>query len=153
MPQVSKRKPLKDIEEMLFETLLRILNAPQNKTQTLQLVHSLLTKTETIMLSKRIAIALMLKQRNNYEQIKTILKVSQGTVAKIKDLLDEPQNNYFMMLLDQIIMAKKRDATMSKLDELLEKLTPLPKGGNWQKIGKEMFQRTKARQRKKSLPI
>ena len=89
MPHVSKKKLGKKtfaVVQGKFEDTLPKLLASGDKSEVLKEV---ITKTEKLMLSKRVFIILMLLQGHSYSQIQDTLKVTVQTVARLSRGLKE----------------------------------------------------------------
>jgi Trp operon repressor len=82
MPHVSSKKLDSRLLEKLFKKLLAVLKQAQNKNYFSLVINELFTKTEKIMLAKRLAIILMLDNNIPQHRITEILNVSPTTVAK-----------------------------------------------------------------------
>ena len=83
MPHVSGKKLDPMLLEKLFGKLLMILNQAQNRGHLSTIVNELFTSTEKIMVSKRLAIILMLSSHTPQHRIVDLLKVSPATVSKM----------------------------------------------------------------------
>jgi Trp operon repressor len=83
MPHVSKIKIDPKFSEKLFKKLISILGKAQAKNYLPIVISELFTKTEKIMLAKRLAIILLLSDNIPQHKITDVLKVSPTTVAKI----------------------------------------------------------------------
>lgn len=83
MSQVSKRKVHEKIEFKIFETFWQAFTHLKSRAHAQLFLDDILYPTEKIMVAKRLAIASLLLKNYDYESIKNILKVSQGTVSKV----------------------------------------------------------------------
>lgn len=88
MTQVSKFKLDKKTQDTLLKNLLTVISKLNKEDQTRLFLDDLLTRTEKIVLAKRLAIALMLESGKSYEEIKDILKVSSSTIGVINNRLN-----------------------------------------------------------------
>ena len=94
MVQVSKN-PLSKETNLEIQAALWWLLAKLNQDSDIRnFLNCLLTKTEKIMLAKRLAIAFLVNRGYNYRDISDVLKVSTATVCKIKEIMDKSENNY-----------------------------------------------------------
>lgn len=89
MPQVSKRVLRKEVEEQIAETLLEAVSQLRSKSDVSAFLKDLLSPVEKIMVSKRLAIAVLLLKGWDYDGIKDFLKVSNATVSKVSLVLKE----------------------------------------------------------------
>ncbi|MBI3289940.1 hypothetical protein HYZ78_00920 [Candidatus Microgenomates bacterium] len=83
MGHVSKRKLPEETKELIDKSLLWILSRLKGKESEL-IIESLLTPTERVMLAKRIGILFLLNEGKEENTIAETLKVTQGTVSRIK---------------------------------------------------------------------
>ena len=83
MAHVSKKRLKRKTFKRISEELLMVFNLAQNKEELVPLFNELITKTEKIMLAKRLAIILMLSKEIPQHRIVKALKVSPSTVAKM----------------------------------------------------------------------
>lgn len=87
MPQVSRRPIKKDTEEKIRALFWETLANCQSKPHVAELLNDLLTPTENVMLSKRLAIAYLLLKGYPYDVIQSTLKVSTPTIGTVSLLL------------------------------------------------------------------
>jgi uncharacterized protein YerC len=98
MPQVSKVKLNKKVEkELLHNFNLVLANIKQEKEMD-YFLNSLLTKTERIMLAKRLAIVILLKEGVFQSRIAGVLGVTQATVSRMDIFLDARGAGYEVAL-------------------------------------------------------
>ncbi|MDP3763828.1 MAG: Trp family transcriptional regulator [bacterium] len=83
MPHISKRKLDQKIFDKIFKELIIVLEQAQSKKKFTPVLNELLTKTEKIMLAKRLAIVLLLFGDIPQHRIAEVLLVSPTTVSKI----------------------------------------------------------------------
>ncbi|OHA18787.1 MAG: hypothetical protein A2664_04745 [Candidatus Taylorbacteria bacterium RIFCSPHIGHO2_01_FULL_46_22b] len=83
MPHISKRlleqKKFLDIHKELFKVITQLSRSGKTSVA----LGTLLTKTEKLMIAKRLAIICMLDQKESTYAIEQVLKVSPSTVARI----------------------------------------------------------------------
>lgn len=83
MPQVSKKFLQKDVEKRMYEVFEKGI-ADLKKTEDVKnFIADILTSTERVMLSKRLAIAVLLAKGYDYRAIGDILKVSSATINSV----------------------------------------------------------------------
>ncbi len=100
-----------------------------SKGKQSELVDAFFTRTEKIVIAKRVAIAFMLVKGYTYDQIVGKIKVSHGTVAKIADSL----KSHSASIIQELENITKEEAFVEFLGSIgyqLDKLMP-PKSGNW----------------------
>lgn len=81
MAQISKYLISKDVYERVFDLFLKTISSLGTKNQTSKFLDGFITPTEKIMLSKRLAIGILLAKGYQYREISKILKVSLGTIG------------------------------------------------------------------------
>ena len=87
MPQVS-RKPLdRETANRLFESFFRAIGL-LNRQDAEVFLNDLLTRTERVMLAKRLAISILLDAGKTYQHIKELLNVSQSTITAVGKTLE-----------------------------------------------------------------
>ena len=147
MARLSSYKLKPEIHEKLANLFLEVLSAT-NKTDSGRLfINNLLSTSEQLMLAKRVGVAILVKRGYSYEAIKDVLKVSQGTVAKVTDILARaPKVSH--RILERIIIEKQVAETLGKIEYHLSELLP-PKGGDWSAWRRGL----ESERRKSDLPI
>ena len=92
MPHVSKRKLNKIDEKELIQSLNLVMAKISGSSEMETFLESLLTKTEQIMLAKRLAIVILLKEEIPQANIANALKVTQATVSRMQLFLEARGN-------------------------------------------------------------
>ena len=142
MPQVLRRIVNRQIWQQIYSIFIDVIKKGYRKEKAQLLIDFLLTETEKIMLAKRLAIALLLESGFGYEQIKTALKVSQGTIATVKIRLSVfPE---YRKLIDDILIKEELKKEFWQPAEILGKTFSLGKGGKfWREIAKRAREKRK----------
>ena len=83
MAQISKYLISKDIYDRIFDLFLKTIVNLETKNNTSAFLDGFLTPTEKVMLSKRLAIGLLLAKEYPYREISKVLKVSLGTIGSV----------------------------------------------------------------------
>lgn len=82
--QVSKKRvnPIldKQIQEMWYQLVVDI----KSREEAAQVLGSLLSETEMVAITKRLAVGYWLEKKRSYENIKENLRVSSATIAAIQ---------------------------------------------------------------------
>lgn len=112
MTQVSSYPISKEVADRIFELFLKSLIAIKTNDQADQFISDLLTPTEKIMLSKRLAIAFLLEKGYDYKEIQQLLKVSSATISSVNIVRIHGSRGY-IKLLQQIM----KEEVLSKLLE------------------------------------
>ena len=85
MAQISKRQVKPEVQNRLDELFTEIFAMAKSPQEAASLLFQLLTKTGQTMLTKRLAIGLMLMKGFGYETIDKTIKVSYPTINKVKE--------------------------------------------------------------------
>jgi uncharacterized protein YerC len=97
MVNVSKVKIDEQIYSKIYNQFISALTN-LDKQKSVALIDDLLTEPEKIMLVKRLAIMVMLKEGLSNFTIRNSLKISPSTVTRISKLLSEKQSNFIESL-------------------------------------------------------
>lgn len=84
MPHVSRRKLKKETEKELIDSLQVVLTKISTKDSMDVFLTALLSSTEKLMLAKRLAIVVFLKENLSDSQIADLLYVTRETVNRIE---------------------------------------------------------------------
>lgn len=117
MPQVSKIKLDKKIEEKLVYNLKLILTKVNKYEDMDSFITSLLTPTERLMLAKRIAIIVLIKENLPDSKIASALHVTRVTVSKMRYFLEARGEGY-----EVVIRVLNNERLMKELRSFLSKL-------------------------------
>lgn len=135
MPQVSKYPLTKTTEQRLYKLFWETIANFKDSYKAEQFFNDLLTPTEKIMLSKRLAIAIMLLKEYDYSAIRSVLKVSPGTIGSVSLWLKHSGTGY-RKALEKLARREKLEDILETVDATLELITPqktfgraLAKGG------------------------
>lgn len=125
MTLVSKYKPSekigKRIEEIFVWTISNL------KDESASFLDEFLSPTEKIVLSKRLAIAVMLSKGFGYEEIKETLKVTSATVAKVSYWM-KYKGKGFLKIVDMIKRDEKHKEFWKDLDYFVANVLTYHKG-------------------------
>ncbi len=92
MTQLSRNPLGKETNQEIQAAFWWLLARLNNDFDIKNFLNGLLTKTEKIMLAKRLAIAFLLNRGYIYRDISDVLKVSTTTVGRIKEAMDKTDN-------------------------------------------------------------
>lgn len=129
MSQVSKYQLSNKVYAKIFTLFPQFLYRMTTRGKQSELIDAFFTRTEKIVIAKRVAIAFLLVKGYTYDKIVGKIKVSHGTVAKIADSLKANDKS----LIKELDNIAKEDAFIEFLNAVgyqVAKLLP-PKGGNW----------------------
>jgi len=141
MAQVSKARLREEIEERMFEVFYESLAKRKSKTEVEKLLADLLTPTEKIMLSKRLAIALLLLQGYNYRSISDFLKVSFGTIHRMSTWL-KISGAGFRETLGRLEKRDRWRKLLEQIANLYTKITPSPYSYQYYQMKKNLKKKT-----------
>lgn len=119
MTQLSKNPVHKDVYYSIRDDFLWVLSALRGQEETKAFFYDFFTKTERVMLTKRLAIAMMLHENYSYDQICFILHVSTSTINRVMQWLDKGGSGV-TIILDKLIKEEKMKKFWSKIDRALE---------------------------------
>lgn len=88
MPHISKSRLNVKVEKEITETFNMVLTHITQDAEMKEFLNSILSPTETVMLSKRLAIVLLLNEAVPASTIAAVLHVTRETVSRI-DLLSQ----------------------------------------------------------------
>lgn len=129
MSQVSKYPIHKKVEERMFEIFKSTISSLKNNQEIEDFLEDLLSPVEKIMLSKRLAIAVLLAKGHNYPVIAEILRVTPSTIASVSLRLKYAGKGY-KRAVEKILSAEKADRFWEKIEDILAKI-PRAKGSDW----------------------
>jgi uncharacterized protein YerC len=124
MTQVSKFKLRNDVWERIFDLFGESILSIKDKKELNGFLEDFLSPTERIMLAKRFAITVLLAKGNDYQSIKSLLRVTPSTIAKMS-LLMKCSGKGLTPVVDKIL---KKDATKIIWEEI-QGLLDLPRKG------------------------
>lgn len=140
MSQVSRNPLSKESNYEIQATLWWLLARLDNDSDIRNFLNGLLTKTEKIMLAKRLAIAFLLSKNYNYRDISDALKVSTSTIVRIKEAIDKTEGNYeiFIRKLEKRSELKRLEKQFDRFIGKLASVVPPQKSdmkgrANWLK--------------------
>lgn len=145
MAQVSKRVLQKKVEERITDLFWTSLSMLSKKAEISLFLDDLLTPTEKIMLSKRLAIAFMLIKGYDYPSINERLKVSDQTIWNVKTSLVYKGKGY-KNAISQIMSREKWEKFWQNLDNLFSEILPPRYGTNWKEARRKQWKKRKEQQ-------
>lgn len=106
MPHVSRRKLEPKVEKELNALLEYTLGHLQSQ-EAEKLLEALLSKTERLMLGKRVAAILLLDEEVPESQIAEMIKLTPETISKLALLLETPKGQGFKVAIEKIKTLQK----------------------------------------------
>lgn len=145
MTKVSKRFLDEKLWKKIFELFTRAIADFKKPLEVENFLEDLLSPTEKIMLTKRLAIAILLVKGYTYDEIDEKLKVSRSTIMGVSFWLKNGKSGY-AKAVEKIIKNQNKEALVDKIDEILLQLSGPKAYGSLahkrkSKRGKELFKR------------
>lgn len=108
-----------NIENQVYKIFYQVLADSKSEIEIELVLKGLMSDTEILAVSKRLAIAVFLDKGHSYEHIKNVLKVSSATIASVADSM----NNKGMQNAIQKVKAEEwAEVWSAKISKALEKL-------------------------------
>ena len=123
MPQVSKYPLSRNTEFRLYKLFWETIATLNNSVKAEEFFNDLLTPTEKIMLSKRLAIAVMLIRGYDYSTIRSTLKVSPSTVGSISLWLKYSGRGY-RKTVEKLLKKERVEKIFENIESVIEEVTP-----------------------------
>jgi len=143
MPMISKNKVDYDVLEKLFSLFFEIIGKRRNQQEFRKILFDILSSTERIMISKRIAIIYLLTKNIDYRIICEVLKVSAATVFKYRLKIEESKG--IVPLLKKILLHENIENFFKEI--IMDLYGPGTPGVDW---GQARINRIKFEQKKET---
>ena len=150
MPQVSKYPMDRELEKRMFDIFYQTIADLKSKGQVQDFLSDLLSQTEHVMLSKRLAIAVLLIKGNTYEMIRDTLKVSTSTIVTIKYWLDDEGKGY-RKAIEKILKKESIEEFIDRVDEALNNALIPRHGSHWSRIQSERWKKRIKRKKERTI--
>lgn len=145
MAQVSKNPLTQKASKQIFSIFLEAVSSVKDSHSTAIFLTDLLTRTEQIMLAKRLSIAYMLQKGYKQRSISKTLKVSTTTVSKVNNTLEEGKGGY-QKVVKLMLKREKILEFFQKIEDYLVETFP-PKSRNWSQYYSKHYQEKAKRQK------
>lgn len=145
MSQISKRWLKAEVSGKLVELFIKLIQQINTSEQAKNMSMTLFSAAERMMMAKRVSVMLMLVKGANYLTIRETLKVSQGTIAKMSQVVTTAPPS----VVDWLKGEADADDFIQTLDEIGYRLKGLlpPKGRSWSKWRRQLeSERNKSQQ-------
>jgi uncharacterized protein YerC len=143
MPRTSSIKLDKNIEKEILKQLWLSISKINSPITASEFVSDILTPTEQLMISKRLACAILLIRDKTPTDIKNSIHITYSTIgtvgAWVKNAKPKTQ-----LILKQFSKEKGWEKILDKIESLLDKLPPRY-GSDWKEAGKRKFKRAQKR--------
>lgn len=117
--KVSEKKMNPKIENQVFRIFYQVLHDSKNEDEIAQVLSALMSQTELMAVSKRLAIGVFLDKGHSYEHIKNVLKVSSATIANVADTMN---HRGMQSALQKVKADEWAEVWSAKISKALEKL-------------------------------
>ena len=131
MTRISKRVLKEEVLLKLYRLFFEVISQYNNQENFLNLIDDILSPTEKIMLTKRVAIIYLLIKGVSYRDISEALKVSTGTVVLYAAKFYKKDSQLVGMIKKML----KKEKFFNFLEDIFAGLTIQPgvKIGDWQR--------------------
>ena len=146
MAQVSKRFLEKRVEERILDLFWTSLSSISTKQDIAIFLDDLLSPTEKLMLSKRLAIAFMLIKGYDYPSINDRLKVSNPTIWNVKTNLAHRGKGY-NLAIEKIMTKEKWSKFWEDIDHFFNQIIPPRPGTNWKEVRRKQWAKRRIKQK------
>lgn len=117
MTHLSRRKLAESVLRQITDSFLFVLTDIKDKGSMAQFLDSFLSKTEKLMLAKRLALIYLLSEAVEETRISEILKTTLANVSRMKLKLENENVGY-----QQALAKIKKQKTLEELKDLALKL-------------------------------
>ncbi|MEK7560156.1 MAG: Trp family transcriptional regulator [Patescibacteria group bacterium] len=129
MPHVSRKKLNKNIYQKISDEFIQFVLELKSSKEAKNFLSDLLTKTERIMLAKRLAVICMLMRGYSFEAIQRTLEISPSTVDRLWKIINQYPNSFSLIRSRVIFSNSKTGGGFWKvLEKFLENLLLIEKG-------------------------
>lgn len=149
MPQVSKRKLDKDLENEIFKQFWNSLGKINDSGKSAEFFSDLLTETEKVMLAKRFSAAVLITRGKSATEIKDSIHLAYSTINSVSAWTKNAKPKT-KEILNKISIDKNWETVFDKIDAILDKLPPKPRT-DWTQEFKDRNKRANERFARKSL--
>lgn len=119
MPQVSKRRIDPKIEKQLLDSLSYVIKELETKNEVDRFLLSALTKTERVMVAKRVLTAYLLANNIEESKIAHTLKLTNATITRFK-MWFKLNEDGFEMIFKKLQKKSVEDAGKQMLMSILK---------------------------------
>ncbi|HEY4521861.1 MAG TPA: Trp family transcriptional regulator [Candidatus Paceibacterota bacterium] len=128
MSHVSKRKLNKKVYQKIGDEFIQFVLELKSSAEAKSFLTNLLTKTERIMLAKRLAVIGMLIKGYSFEAIQKTLQISPSTIDRFWKILQQYPNSFSIIRSKVEIKSKSQSGFWKILGNFLESLSMVEKG-------------------------
>ena len=121
MVQLSRNPVHKDVFYQIRDDLIWVFSELRSQEDTKIFFYEFFTKTERIMLAKRLGIAMMLHRGFIYSDIREILHVSTSTITGVASQLDQGGIG-IKKIIDKLAREERMEIFWSKINRALDRI-------------------------------
>lgn len=146
MAQVSRAPLDQAVAQRILAIFVKTISRLRNTNDVIAFISDLMSPREITMLTKRLAIALLIEKAYSYNLIKDLLKVSQGTVATVHLRMKIGKKGYHRVLAE-LLRDEQIESFLKKIgDALISSLPESHKGaGLWRQVKRRHWKSKKDR--------
>lgn len=119
MTQISKSDLSPLVKSEIYNQLNHVVSECRDENEVELLFSELLTKTERIVIAKRLFIAVMLTKGYSYRDIRLVLGVSFPTVRSVQFWLEHGGKGY-KQAVERILLEKKNIKILTVIDKIID---------------------------------
>ena len=119
MTQISKSDLSPLVKSEIYNQLNRVILECRDENEVELLLSELLTKTERIVIAKRLFIAVMLTKGYSYRDIRLVLRVSFPTVRSVQFWLEHGGKGY-KQAVERILLEEKNVKILTVIDKIID---------------------------------
>ena len=119
MTHVSRAPIKSDVFDQITSGLIWVLTDISRESEMKSFFNDFFTKTERLMLAKRLSIGLMIVKGYDTELIAKILRVSTATVYRMRGWVERGDSG-LQMAFNKLVKREKMDAFWKKIDDFAE---------------------------------
>lgn len=119
MTQVSRQPIHKEVFFEIRDDFVWTIGALHSQKETKAFFYDFFTKTERIVLAKRLAIALLIRKEYDWRDIQYLLHVSTSTISRVANWLDR-EGSGVKPILDKLILEERIAKFLKKVDRFIE---------------------------------
>ena len=119
MTKISGLPLREDVWEKIFKMFIDTLADIKEKKAAEKFVYDFFSPTERIMFAKRLACAVLIAKGHSYESIKSILKLSPNTIAKVSTTV-RYEGEGLNDAVESIFRKQARRIVWKEIEELLD---------------------------------
>ena len=121
MPHVSRKKLNKKVYQKIGDHFIEFILELKSSTDAKIFLTNLLTRTERVMLAKRLAVIGMLIKGYSFEAVQQTLQVSPSTIDRFWKIIDQNSNSFSLVrsVIESKSKSKSKEKFKSKSKEAL----------------------------------